>query len=122
MVKIYGKDVFKLGYEEPIYERDTSSITEQSGYVDAETQVRRMMVAGATLVDFKRGMYPGAYEYPDGEVPDDAIPDPTLDPMFDMADASAILDRGAAAAAALQKEEGQGETSPVSGVSPTSST
>lgn len=121
MVKIYDNSVLALGYEEPIYERDTSSITEQAGYVDAETQVRRMMVAGATLQDFRRGMSSASFEYPDGQVPDDVVPDPTLDPMFDLSDASAILDRGAAAAAALQKEEGKGETSPVSGVSPTPS-
>ena len=76
-IKIYDAEQMLLDFEEPIYERDTSSITEQAGYVDAETQVKRMLVAGAHLIDFRRGLSPGAYEYPDGVVPDDAVPDDT---------------------------------------------
>lgn len=111
MVKIYGNDVLKLSYEEPLYERDISSITEQAGYVDAETQVRRMLTAGVNLMAFRKGMY----EYDDGDVPEDAQPDPTLDVGFDLADASRIIENAKATAEALQKEGAEGGTSPVSG-------
>lgn len=112
-VRIYNFDVFTLDFEEPFFERDRSSITEQAGYVDAETQVKRMLVAGVNLADYRKL----SYEYgPDDSIADDVRPDPTMDVGFDLADASMIIDRAKATALALQKEGGKGETSPVSGV------
>lgn len=118
MIYSYDKSVFETQHIEPIYERDTSSITEQAGYVDAETQVKRMLVAGVNLMAFRKGMF----DYDDGVVPEDAQPDPTMDVGFDLADASQILENAKATAEALQKEGAKGETSPESGVPPTPST
>lgn len=108
-IKLYSRDQLLLDFEEPIHIRDTSSQTEQAGYVDAETQVTRLLRAGASLRDFRLGLNPGLYEYPDGDVPDDVVPDPTQRVGFDFADASAISAQLAAKAQAA-KRVAKGET------------
>lgn len=120
-IKVYDADQLLLDFEEPFYERDKSSITEQAGYVDAETQVKRLITAGANLELFRKGLMPDSYEYDEDEVPDCVLPDPTQDVGFDLADASQILRTVEASKRkqTVQKEEGQGGTSPESGASPT---
>lgn len=86
-VKIYDGSDLELGIDRNFYVRDTSSITEQAGYVNAETQVTRLIAAGVNLMDFRRQFY----DYPDGEVPSDAKPDPTMSVGFDLADADMIM-------------------------------
>lgn len=104
MNKLYGPEHLEFDFQEPIYIRDTKSQTEQAGYVDAQTQVTRLIRAGATLRDFRLGLISGEYEYPDGVVPDDAKADPTQDVGFDMADASSILAIQKSKLADMQKE------------------
>lgn len=86
-MNVYSSDTLVLLRDRPLYERDTSSQTEQAGYVDAKTQVTRLMAAGVNLLNYRRAYY----EYPDGNVPADAKPDPTLDVGFDLADGDAIV-------------------------------
>lgn len=94
-MKAYNGDILlKLERDKPFFVRDVSSMTEQAGYIDAETQITRLMQAGVNLVAYRREMY----DYPDGDVPADAKPDPTLDVGFDLADAQMINESLAAKA------------------------
>lgn len=116
MLKVYLEEGVKR--DKPFIERDTTTETEQVGYVDTESQVKRMLLAGENLMAYHRQ----AYDYPDGEFDlRSAQPDPTMKVGFDPADASffikrakASLEAAKAAGAAKQivdkeKDAGEGE-------------
>lgn len=64
---------------------DGELLVETAGYVPANVKIESMIDAGRRLTDFRAG-----YEFQDGEtIPDDYL-DPTRNPGFDLADASAI--------------------------------
>lgn len=88
MLKLYKEEGVKR--DRPLYVRDTTTETEQVGYVDTEAQVRRMLLAGENLMEYHRK----AYDYPEGEFDlKVAQPDPTLDVGFDPADADYYMRR-----------------------------
>lgn len=88
MLRLYFEEGIKR--DKPFIERDVTTQTEQAGYVDAETQIMRMLYAGENLMQYKRL----AYDYPDGEVDiEKAVPDPTRKVGFDPADASFFMRR-----------------------------
>ena len=88
MLKLYVEEGVKR--DRPLYIRDTTTETEQVGYVDTEAQVRRMLLAGENLMEYHRK----AYDYPEGEFDlKVAQPDPTLDVGFDLADADFYMRR-----------------------------
>ena len=67
------------------YEKiDSSSITEQSGYIPPERQIQDMMNAGRRLQEYRMSQYD--FASPD-DIDEDAY-DPTRTGNFDMADAS----------------------------------
>ena len=79
---------FDTRYERKQYTGEVNSgelITEQAGYQPAAIKILNMIEAGERLRDTRMG-----YEFDDEKsVPDDYF-DPTRDPGFDMADASAM--------------------------------
>lgn len=97
MLKLYFEDGVKR--DRPLYVRDTTTETEQVGYVDTEAQVRRMLLAGENLMEYHRK----AYEYPEGVFDlRVAQPDPTLDVGFDPADADYFMRRAKSSLAAVK--------------------
>lgn len=74
--------------EIPFFERDTTCYTEQAGYVDAESQIKRLLYAGENLLNWKREFY----DFPDGEYDDDVSPDPTETYGFDPVDAQILME------------------------------
>lgn len=78
-----GRQLLLFDFDDEFYERDTSSMTEQT-YLDKEKQIASFIRSGERLQNFRRS----EFDYPDGEVPDDAMPDPTAALGFDLADAS----------------------------------
>lgn len=116
MIKLFDGDQLLLDFGESrsVHVRDPHSITEQSGFMTPEQQISRMMAAGVNLQDFRREMY----DFPDGNVPDDALPDPTQKLGFDLADASELLkvvSKGSRPAKQPEPSiEGSGEKSTVS--------
>lgn len=90
--------------DRPLYIRDTTTQTEQVGYVDAGTQIMRMIAAGDNLMEYKRE----AYDYQDGEVDiAKAVPDPTRKVGFDPADADFFMRRARASVAAAKARQEQ---------------
>lgn len=79
---------FDTKYERKPYLGEKNSgevLTEQAGYVPADVKILNMIEAGERLREYRLG-----YEFEDeNSVPDDYF-DPTRDPGFDMADASAM--------------------------------
>lgn len=79
---------FDTKYERKPYKGEVNSgeiITEQAGYEPAHVKIMNMIEAGERLHDFRTG-----YEFEDEKsVPDDYF-DPTRDPNFDLADATAM--------------------------------
>lgn len=69
-------------------ERDRTTQTEQAGYVDAESQIKRLLYAGENLMNYKREFY----DCPDGEWTDDILPDPTQALGFDPVDAQILME------------------------------
>ena len=53
---------------------------------DQEKQIASFIRSGEQLQNFRRG----DFDYPDGDVPEDAVPDPTMALGFDLADYSAL--------------------------------
>jgi len=85
MLILYNVDCLKVKRDKPFIERDTSTKTEQVGYVTIGQLVTQMMMSGERLMSYKRQ----AYDFPEGVFDDnDLVPDPTLDVGFDLADAS----------------------------------
>lgn len=80
-----GQLLLPFDFDLPVYIRDTSTMTEQA-YIDKEKQIASFIRSGEQLQNFRRG----DFDYPDGEVPDDAVPDPTMALGFDLADYSAL--------------------------------
>lgn len=73
---------------------DPVELVERAGYIPAKARVESMLAAGQRLVAFREG-----YEFgSEKEVPH-GYHDPTRDPGFDLADASAARTRLAALAA-----------------------
>lgn len=90
-MKVFSENGVKR--DRALYIRDITTETEQVGYVDAGTQIMRMIAAGENLMDYKRY----AYEYQDGEVDiAKAVPDPTMKVGFDPADADFFMRRARA--------------------------
>lgn len=94
---------------DPAYEReDSSSQTEQSGYIPTEVQVERMIQAGLRL-DIARKE---EFDFPEGSEEDDEelVVDPTREPGYDLADASmdarALTARLRKQSAAAEKRKG----------------
>lgn len=110
-IKSFDGGQLYFDFDRPVHVRDPHSITEQSGFLTPEQQINRMMAAGANLQQFRRNLY----DYPDGNVPEDAVPDPTQKLGFDLSDASMML-AGVEAAKQQQtpKVEGSGEKTAVS--------
>ena len=79
---------FDTKYERIPYDGEKNSgelLTEQAGYIPADVKILNMIEAGDRLRESRLG-----YEFDDEKsVPDDYF-DPTRDPNFDMADASAL--------------------------------
>lgn len=111
MIKAFKGEQLEFDFGGAAYIRDPHSITEQSGYLTPEQQINRMMAAGVNLQQFRRDQY----DYPDGNVPDNAVPDPTQRLGFDLADASEML-KGVEAVRQQQTPtvEGSGEKTAVS--------
>lgn len=80
-----GQQLLLFDFDEPFVKRDPISQTEQA-YLDKEKQIASFIRSGELLQNFRRG----DFDYPDGEVPDDAVPDPTMALGFDLADYSAL--------------------------------
>lgn len=74
--------------EVPFILRDTTCQTEQAGYVDAESQIKRLLYAGENLMAWKKEFY----DFPDGEFDDDVMPDPTEVLGFDPVDAQILVE------------------------------
>lgn len=114
MLTVYNVDCLKVKRDKPFIERDTSTKTEQVGYVTIGQLVTQMMISGERLVSYKRQ----AYDFPEGVFDDsDVVPDPTLDLGFDLADASfyqssiaSKLKKAKALMAQREKEVKEGRT------------
>jgi hypothetical protein len=88
----------------------TETLTEQAGYIPANIQVERLILAGQRLDAFNKAMYD--FEDEDQSVWD--FNDPTRDPNYDMADASQSLQDLAARYKKAEKEAKEKSTPPVS--------
>ena len=67
------------------YEKiDSSSITEQSGYIPPERQIQDMMNAGRRLQEYRMSQY----DFASPDDIDESLSDPTRSANFDLADAS----------------------------------
>lgn len=105
MLKVFdGNLLLKSSAPWEFVERDPVSQTEQA-FVSKEQQIARFIRSGERLQAARRE----EFEYPDGDVPDDVVPDPTQRVGFDLADASAISAQLAAKAQAA-KRVAKGET------------
>lgn len=62
------------------------SMTERAGYIPARTQIEQLINAGVRLDQYRKE----AFDFGPGEDVDPDFSDPTRDPNFDMADASAL--------------------------------
>lgn len=80
-----GQQLLLFDFDEPFVKRDPVSMTEQS-YLDKERQIASFIRSGEKLQNFRRS----DFDYPDGDVPEDAVPDPTMSLGFDLADYSAL--------------------------------
>lgn len=80
-----GQQLLLFDFDEPFVVRDHISMTEQA-YLDKEKQIASFIRSGEQLQNFRRG----DFDYPDGDVPEDAVPDPTQALGFDLADYSAL--------------------------------
>lgn len=80
-----GQQLLLFDFDQPFVERDPISQTEQA-YIDKEKQIASFIRSGEQLQLFRRG----DFDYPDGDVPEDAVPDPTMALGFDLADYSAL--------------------------------
>ena len=67
------------------YEKiDSSSITEQGGYIPPERQIQDMMNAGRRLQEYRMSQY----DFASPDDIDESLSDPTRSANFDLADAS----------------------------------
>lgn len=73
------------GYDCPGEER-----VERSGYRNTLQQVNEFMTAGVALLSSRSKKYGEYFDYPDGNVPENASPDPTRSGNFDLADATQL--------------------------------
>jgi len=63
------------------------AVVETAGYITPQQQIMSFINAGRRLGDYRKEAYDARF---DDDI-DDIIPDPTRDPNFDLADASALL-------------------------------
>lgn len=89
MIGYFGSEAVLVKREKPFIERDATTMTDQAGYIPADVQINRFIAAGVRLQAARRE----EFEYPNGDVPVDVVPDPTADVGFDLADASALLNQ-----------------------------
>jgi hypothetical protein len=86
-------------------ENSGKSKVETAGYIPAQVQIERLILAGKRLSDFRREQYDfGA----DEQVPDDFV-DPTRSPGYDLADAArdARIAVGRLRESVLEKEKAE---------------
>jgi hypothetical protein len=61
----------------------STSNVERSGYLPAKNQIENLILAGRNLKEWRNSQY----HYPNGEIDENDVPDPTLSSDYDMADA-----------------------------------